>query len=485
MRKFWCFVLILAIVLTVAVPAFGEETGEPAAPETDPYTQGCKTLDGTMPIGGNQNIMHTCKAGFLYECNSDTVVYAYNADMRVEPGSLVKIMTCLLIGERVNPGESITLTENDLDPTPYDALTIDLMEGETVTYEQLLYAIMVESANDAVAVCAVRTCGSVEAFVEEMNNRAVKLGCRNTHFGNPYGLADGETYSTARDMAKIARAAMDVPACWEVYCSYNYDMPETNLSEARHFSTNNYMLYSNSMFNYYDGTVLGGKVGISSEDTWHVVENAEHNGFHFIVVTMEGENTVDKDSGATYVFGNLEDARTLLDYGYGDFKASESVCAGQAICQYAVRNGANDVVLGAKTGVKSVLPANMTSSEVTRTIHVDESLLKAPLEAGVTVGTLECWYRNNYIGSTDLVTMSPVAVNTNAQPLDAPEPTEAVETVVEPQKNTFQTVLEVFGAVFLVLLLFFAILTGRAMYLRAQRQRRRDARLRAERRRKP
>ena len=488
MKKIWSLILSLSLLLSLAAPAFAEETeNEPSGPEdaaapSAQQTLSCRTMDAPVSLAGNQNLLKTCDAAFLYELNSDTLLYAYNPDMQMFPGSLTKIMTCLILAEKGNMDDQITVTQAALDAVPWNAYGMDLVVGEIVTMEQLMYAIMVESANDAVTVAALHVTSTVDAFVEEMNRRAEELGCTGTHFDNPYGLHSEGNYTTARDMAKITREAVKIPVFWDCYSTSYYEMPATNLSEPRYFRTSNYMIYSTVMFNYYDPSIQGGKVGATYMDTWNAVISAEKRNTKYIVVTLGGDITINEETGATLVFGNLEDARGLLDFAYEDYKNAETVCAGQAVAQYPVVNGANDVALGAKEGVLSLLPANMTSAEIRREVHVDESLLKAPLEEGVTVGTLECWYRNFCVGTTELVTLAPVAVSTASVPLDGVQ--EQAPEAAEDKGSGSKTVLEVFGAVFLVLLFVFLAFTVRTFVIRSRRQRRRDRRRAEERRRR-
>ena len=145
---------------------------------------GCHSADAKQPMLGDSEKIKNVQSAFLYDYPNETLLYALNPDLKQYPASLVKIMTGLIIAETADMTQEITVTQEVLDTVPYGSLTVKLKDGEVITMENLLYCILVESANDAAAVAAVAVCGSQEAFVQEMNRYAAEFGCSNTTFTN-------------------------------------------------------------------------------------------------------------------------------------------------------------------------------------------------------------------------------------------------------------------------------------------------------------
>ena len=134
----------------------------------------------------------------------------------------------------------IVVKENVLATVPISAVSVDLQVDELVTLEDLLYCMMVASANDAAAVIAEHISGDISAFVTEMNQRAAQIGCTDTVFTNVHGLHDDDQYTTARDIAKILAVASENTLFMDVFSAVEYDMPATNKTDARNLVSGNY-----------------------------------------------------------------------------------------------------------------------------------------------------------------------------------------------------------------------------------------------------
>ena len=194
------------------------ETTPPTEPETRPaeipfgeagVTYGCRTIEGRIPLGGSQKLLNTAKSVFVYETNSDTVLYGYRPDERLAPGGLVQIVTAMLAVENCNLNDVITVSTRYINELPLGVRHQNLRKDEEVTVRDLVYCLLLASANDAAVVLAQHVGGTPTAFIEMMNQRAVELGCTNTNFTTVNGLDDPNQYSTARDMARILGAAME------------------------------------------------------------------------------------------------------------------------------------------------------------------------------------------------------------------------------------------------------------------------------------
>ena len=162
----------------------------------------------------------------LMEMSTGTVLYEKNSDERNYPASITKIMTTLLALENSDLNEVVTFSDDAINNTEGSGIYRDY--GEQMTMEQCLYAVMLNSANECAYAVAEHVGGTVEHFVDMMNEKAAELGCTNTHFANPHGLFDENHYTTAHDMALIAKAAYQNETFRIITGTARYTIPPTN-----------------------------------------------------------------------------------------------------------------------------------------------------------------------------------------------------------------------------------------------------------------
>ena len=176
--------------------------------------------------------------------DQETVLYTKNADERLYPASLTKVMTVLLAVEDIESGK-IALSDPVTAQPGFDfdmivgGSSVYIMQQETMTLESLLYCAMVASANDASNVIAQYVSGSIPDFVARMNARAAELGCTGTHFTNPHGLPDANHYTTAWDFSRIVREAAKHELFMTIASTVNYTVPDTNVSSERNLESTN------------------------------------------------------------------------------------------------------------------------------------------------------------------------------------------------------------------------------------------------------
>lgn len=376
-------------------------------------SNGAHSLDGAVPLLGSDRLVSNVQSAIVYETKSQTLMYAFNGDEKVSPASLVKILTALIAAERADLSAEVTVTEDVLNTVAADAVSADLSAGEVLTVEQLLYCMMVGSANDAAAVLADHISGSQSAFVEEMNRYAEELGCTQTNFTNVHGLHDDLQFSTARDMARILAKAMENEVFCSAFGAKYYTVPATNLSEERKLSTGNYLINNDDVKIYYDSRVTGGRTAVTSSGYRSIATSAEDNGMELICIVI-GSASVLKDDGYTVqIFGGYNETSMLLNSGFEGFEAKQVVYAGQAMEQYPVENGASDVVVGAIDSVYTVLPYEVDSDDLDYKLVNGYNSFTAPVEKGQILSTLEVWYGNTCVGRTDLCAMNSVSVVQN------------------------------------------------------------------------
>lgn len=376
-------------------------------------TNGAHSLDGTIPLLGSDRIVTNVQSAIVYETKSQTLMYGFNADERISPASLVKILTALIVAERADLSDAVIVTEAVLSTVSADAVSADLVAGEVITAQDLLYCMMVGSANDAAAVLAEHISGSQSAFVEEMNRYATDLGCTQTNFTNVHGLHDDLQYTTVRDMARILAKAMENEVFCQAFGAVHYKVPATNLSEERSLSTGNYLMNNDSVQIYHDSRVTGGRTAVTSTGYRSIATSAEHNGMQLICIITGAQSVYKEDGYTVQIFGGYNETSMLLNAGFEGFEAKQVIYAGQTIDQYPVENGTSDVVVGAMDPVYTVLPYEVGSGDLDYRLVNKSDIFKAPVEKGQILSALEVWYGSSCVGYTDLYAMNSVPVIQN------------------------------------------------------------------------
>ena len=404
MKKFRliCFLLAMIMLLQFAPMAFAEDETESENPSV---RRGCRTLDAQAPFYGTEKMLDSAEAAFLYETNSDTVMYAWNPDQRIAPASLIKIITCLVVLRECELDEKVTVTESAMSTIKKTAATIKLVPGEVFTVEELMYALMVGSANDAAVVLAEHVAGSQDSFVAMMNEMASELGCTNTYIVNAHGLHDERQYTTARDVAKMVDVAMQDEVFMVFFSETVYKLPATEFSEERRVETTNYLTTIGTDL-YYDSRVTGGRTGITFDGKRSLVATAESGGMTYIVVIMSASPTVGTTSADIKWFGSYEEARELLDMGFTDHKIFHVLYEGQVLTHFSVTNGKNAVSVGPATGARVLLPSNVKMEDLVIRYGIDNGSLYAPVYAGSQVSSLEVWYGSVCVTTAPVVTLN-------------------------------------------------------------------------------
>ncbi|MBE6941450.1 MAG: D-alanyl-D-alanine carboxypeptidase [Ruminococcaceae bacterium] len=404
MKKLRIFPLILTIILMISllnVPV--------VATEEDPaVTSGCHSVDAAMTLSTEEKITKTAKAAILYELNSGTMLYAHNPDGKIYPTSMVKMMTVLVALENADPDETVTVTRSMRQQIPIGILGIDLKTEEEISLRDLLYCTMVASATDASVVAAIHVGGSIDGFLQMMNDKAVELGCQNTHYGNVHGLHDENTYTTARDICRITEAALQNEEFRTMFGTAKYTVPATNKSEERAIkTTNNMMNEGNSK--YYDKRVTGGKTGATDQGGRCLTLTAEKDGMQILCVLMGATPTM-AENGSVDAYGSFEESKILIDYAFENFEFRQVFFDGQSLTQYPVSNGASHVVTQATTSISTVLPIDVDETQLKWDYRLSDSNLTAPIEKGQILGAVQVWYGTKCLAQTDMVAMNGVKI---------------------------------------------------------------------------
>lgn len=312
-RKILCGFLCTVIAVSPAVSASAaeyDEYGAPivtATPTPVPHTEYYEQAPDTDSIEGwPQGPKIEGESAILVDMVTGAVLYSKNADKVQYPASITKIMTSLLAAEHLNMKDKIVMSQSAAyGITINDSSSIYADTGEEFTTEQAMMAVMLQSANEMTLALAEETSGSVKKFVELMNLKAKQLGCTGTHFNNPNGLPDELHYTTASDMAKIARAAWYNPTFRKYTTTTYYEIPPTNkFAETRYLLNHHKMMKGNTYA--YEG-VMGGKTGYTDAAGNTLVTYAKRGNMRLVSVVMKSIN------------GAYADTAALLDYGFNNF----------------------------------------------------------------------------------------------------------------------------------------------------------------------
>lgn len=353
----------------------------------------------------------SAKAALLMDAKYDQVLYEKNADQRMVPASLTKVMTAMLVLDEVDAGrlrmdQVVTASDTFAKGLAANGSTQNIRAGEQMTLSDLLYCLLVPSANEAANILAETVDGSVEKFVERMNAKAAELGCEGTQFANPHGLHHPDHYSTARDLYLIARKAMENEIFRTIVSTKRHEVPATNMHEARVFYNTNALLvtwyYLDSYL--YDKTI-GIKTGTTDEGGYCLLSAAQDEEQYLICVVLDAP-MIPLDNGRNDR-RQFTESRELFKWGFDNFSRRQIVDTATPIAQVDVTLSATDHVLVRPAAqLERTLPNDMDLSKVTQTVHLDSETVAAPVEEGQVLGKLVLAYEGEELGAVDLVSVS-------------------------------------------------------------------------------
>lgn len=308
----------------------------------------------------------------LMDAESGRVLFEQNAHEERDIASITKLMTALVAVESGHDlAEQVTIRP---EWTGIEGSSIYLRAGETVTLETLLYGLLLSSGNDAAVAVAAYCAGSVEVFVEQMNQWAQKLGMEHTRFTNPNGLSDEGHYSSAYDMALLARA------CCKNDVVANIAATKSITLGTRTFTNHNKLLWR------YDGCT-GMKTGFTEAAGRTLVSSARRNGQTLIAVTLNAPN-------------DWNDHALLFDYGFENYER-KALCEGGTMFRRVPVLGS--LVRFVPSVMEQGLSYPMAKGEQVRQSVVLDHPLNAPIKAGERLGKLFFYLGDTLIGETDLV----------------------------------------------------------------------------------
>ncbi len=366
----------------------------------------------TVPASALEDPDIRAKAALLVEAETGTILYDKNCHDELSIASTTKIMSALLVFEAIDRGElrldqSITATASALRGLPEDGSTADIVEGETLTVEQLLYCMLVISANETCNILGEVVAGSVEGFVERMNQRAQELGCQNTHFANTTGLTQSGHYSSAYDLYLITRQAMQYDEFMTMVNTKSYEIPPTNKTEEERVLHSTNALISNwRLAGYLYSGAQGIKTG-STDAAGQCLVSSAVRGSRTLISVVLGAERVEKENGSGYIVESFTETARLFDWGFDNFSAQQVLDKNELVqeVQVSLSKEVGSVAVHPAEDASAMLPKDIDISALTRTITLDNDPALAPIAAGDRLGEITVSYNG-----TDYVTVPLLAV---------------------------------------------------------------------------
>lgn len=382
MKKIISFILAAAVLagcLASLLPVMAAEDGEPT--------------------------VTNAKSAYVYNLENQKAVYSYMGDEPVYPTSTVKLMTGLLaieaLGSRLD--EKVTVTTEMLSEVTGN--NIGLKAGEQVAVRDLIGATLVNGANDAAYVLAYTVSGSVSSFVQKMNARAAELGAHNTRYTNPTGIHNENMITTARDTCTIALYAYNTEGFMDFASALSWTISATNVSSARSLYNRNCLLSLYYEKDYYYNKARGMNAGSTYEGGYCVVTTATNGDLTYLAVVMDADSI----DGTIYSYTN---AKSLLEWAFDSFVYLDVLSPEQTVCEIPVTlaTGIDYVTLVSRDTLSVFLPSDTDiSKEISLSWTTETEELQAPIQKGQTVGRVTAMYKDEPIGTSDLIATADIS----------------------------------------------------------------------------
>ena len=340
------------------------------------------------------------KSAIIVEVSTGRIIYEKASTAQMYPASTTKIMTAILVLENANLADIVTVSATAVD-IPSGYVTCDLQEGEEIAVKDLLYALMLPSANDAAYALAEHVGGNVDSFADMMNVKAKEIGCMGTHFVNPNGIHDDRHYSTAYDMYLIAKYAMENETFRQIVSTVSYVLPATN----KYPNADRVLETTNDLINpekskYYYKNAIGIKTGYTSNAGSCLVAESSRDGLDFISVVLGGTS----EQGIRFL-----DTKKLFDYGYDNYTLTKIREKNTVVDTIEIENATDETKnldLLISDSITIINNKSLNVDQIIPEITLNENIM-APIVAGQELGTIEykvddIEYSAKLLASTDV-----------------------------------------------------------------------------------
>ena len=326
-------------------------------------------------VSAEERGRNSARAATLYSPDTKSFLYEKNADVRLPMASTTKIMTALIVIENEDLDKVI---EVHPDSIGVEGSSIYLKEGDRLTVRDLLYSLLLQSANDAATALAYEVGGSIEGFASMMNLRAKELGLTDTSFDNPHGLDSENHYTTAKELALITAEAMNNQCFADIVSTYKYsftidDSPRTVVNH-------------NKLLKQYDGAI-GVKTGFTKKSGRCLVGAAKRNGISLICVTLDAPS-------------DWSDHRTLFDYGFDSLNSTYISELTKTDFEIPLINGKKEYI---SASIRENLPLVSQKSDVfTAEINI-KRFISCPVYTGDVLGNVTVYKNGEFYTTIDIV----------------------------------------------------------------------------------
>ena len=392
--RFVTLLLLMSLVLSLFASAAPKPFTEEMLPTAPP---------APMELNYPNDLAIEAEAYALVELKSNAILYSKELDAQRYPTSLTKIMTCMLAIQYGDLTDVLTVTPTALDGLSIYGSTAGLVVEEQLALEDLLYCIMLSSANEGCNIIAEYISGDIATFVELMNRTAKALGMNSTQFANTHGLHDEAHYTTVRDLITLSRWAWENETFRRFATATSYTVPATNKSDARTLHTTNYLVSTDVNSRYYYANASGIKTGFTTPAGGCLISTATEGDAEYLSILMgceSAKNATDK---------RFSETRRLFRHALETYSFVQILTDSTMLAQPEVKNaqGRGDVVVHAKENRRILLPHDYATEDIVIKLRYNEELT-APLKKGQVIGTAIVEYKGIALAESDLVTLTAV-----------------------------------------------------------------------------
>ena len=361
----------------------------------------------------------TSESAMVMNLDTGTVIHEKNADAQQMPGSVVNIMVAIVCLENCKDlDEEITVDSSVYDylintQYPDDLRYADICNGDVLTVNDLLYAMMLTSSVEACETLANHFGnGNVDNFVKMMNDKAAEIGCTSTHFMNPTGLFDAQQYTTARDVMKMTKYALGVSVFETISTAQTYNPSVPNLQNHADVTswvwTNSNVMMDPTSTDYYYKGAKGIKTATLNAIGRNIVSMASKDGNNYLIVAMK--SPINNPQGDTEYY-HVEDAIILFDWAFEHFSYKTILDASEEVGELPVElaEGNDYVLLKPKEEYSDLWYDGIDTSLISKEdIVYEKGVLQAPISKGQKLGVVHLKYSGEEIAAVDLVAVSDV-----------------------------------------------------------------------------
>lgn len=469
-RAISAIICLFLIIQPCALSAYAEQTDESAVFTNDsteiPFGQvsvqrGSRTIQAMRPVGGSERKLSSAQGAFLYEMNTDTVIYSYNADMRLPLGSHTKMLTAIVALQYCHVDDMVTIIPGIKSRLPSSRINLNLTSEEEISVEHLLEGLLVYGATDAAVALAEHVSGNRQSFIPLINEWVKSIGCTGTEVATVHGVDGGLSLTTPRDLAKITKEAMKNEDFARIFSMEEITIPATNKSEERSYYALDYMRDTHVIETFYDRNVESGFASYEESSGANLVSIKNYKNMRCIGVVLGCERIYEENGWRVATYGNFDNMVEMLKFGYNSFKVNRVIYDGMAMTQFRVANGECNAVGQAEVDVDTVVPASAQMNNLTVNYFTGDSL-SAPIKAGDRLGTVELWYRDSCLAEAEVFAMGDVKRKDNTGVV--------VHTVASRAAADHSGVLATIGTICLIFLGCVALYLGYNSYMRARMQ---------------